>query len=430
MADQAAQSSFPMSTSHRVLLIATVAAYAVGSPVLLMIYWPAQWPLDVVNHAVGRDFVNIWAAGRLVLDGQIGTLFNPPAYLSALRRLLHPDLAPHIWSYPPTSLLFAVPLGALPYGLALAVWTLTGLAAFVAVGRLGLVAQQARMVAILLVLAPATLNNIVCGQNGFFTAALLGGGFLLLDRRPLLAGFLLGLLSYKPHLGLVVIPALVALGAWRAIGVAALTTVLLIVLSLLAFGTEPWRLFVSVTVANQASMLEAFQGFFTRMLVSPYSGLRHLGWSHGVAMAVQVVLLLATVAAVVTLVRRARDADSVLALVAAGTFVASPYALTYDLPILALVIARHAERHHEWTRAEACLFGLTWALPLLTIQLLLAGIPIPALVLAAVLVLVATETAARPRKLQQGPARPKQTSLHGADSGAAWRRLSRSSSGM
>src|SRR4029079_11395729 len=177
-------------------------AYPLGGVVLAYLYAPAVWPLDVTNHAVGRDFLNVWAAGRLVLDGRMALLFDADAYHAALQQMVHPAIQVHYWSYPPTSLLIAVPFGLLPYGWALAVWTLAGLAAFLCVGRIALGQAPARVVTALLVIAPATVNNIVCGQNGFFTAALLGGGFLLLQTQPVLAGVLLGLLSFKPQLGL------------------------------------------------------------------------------------------------------------------------------------------------------------------------------------------------------------------------------------
>ncbi len=47
---------------------------------------------------------------------------------------------------------------------------------------------------LLLALAfPAVLINVGHGQNGFLTAALLGGALVVLDRRPLFAGILFGL---------------------------------------------------------------------------------------------------------------------------------------------------------------------------------------------------------------------------------------------
>src|SRR5258706_16321345 len=71
--------------------------------------------------------------------------------------------------------------------------------------------------ALLLALAaPAVFVNAVRGQNGTWTAALCGGGLSLLERRPLLAGGLLGLLIYKPQLGLLIPVALLAGRHWRA----------------------------------------------------------------------------------------------------------------------------------------------------------------------------------------------------------------------
>ena len=40
------------------------------------------------------------------------------------------------------------------------------------------------------------------GQNGFYTAALFASGLTLVERRPIAAGILLGLLCCKPQLGL------------------------------------------------------------------------------------------------------------------------------------------------------------------------------------------------------------------------------------
>jgi hypothetical protein len=371
------------------LLIAAALGLAFAGPALVEIYAPAAWPLDVHQHAVGRDFLNLWAAGRLWLQGELASLFSAHTYIAALQRVFDPAVAPHFWSYPPTSLLLAAPFGLVPYGVALALWTLAGLAGFLAAARLGLARHESLAVAGLLVLAPATLANIVAGQNGFLTAALLAPGILLLDRRPVVAGVCLGLLSYKPHFGILIVPALLALGAWRAIAAAAASALALALASVLAFGLQPWRAFLAVTLRNQAVLLSDFDGFFTSMLVSPYALLRHLGLAHGAALTLQAAVTLTAIAVVVVLVRRARDADLRLALVAVGTFVASPYALTYDLPIVALVLARLALRDGGWRPAEAVLCGLAWALPIAAIPLALEGVPVAAVALVALFALVA-----------------------------------------
>ena len=57
----------------------------------------------------------------------------------------------------------------------------------------------------------------------------------------MLAGILFGLLTYKPHLGVVVPFALLALGAWRTIAAATVTAILLIAASVAMFGLDAWR---------------------------------------------------------------------------------------------------------------------------------------------------------------------------------------------
>ena len=65
------------------------------------------------------------------------------------------------------------------------------------------------------------LINIGHGQNGFLTAALLGGALVVLDRRPLVAGILLGLLAYKPQYGVCSRIVLAVSGRWRSFAAAA-----------------------------------------------------------------------------------------------------------------------------------------------------------------------------------------------------------------
>ena len=69
-------------------------------------------------------------------------------------------------------------------------------------------AMPGRGVLLLALASPAVLINAVGGQNGTWTAALLGGGLSLLERRPYLAGGLFGMMIYKPHLALLLPVAL------------------------------------------------------------------------------------------------------------------------------------------------------------------------------------------------------------------------------
>ena len=116
------------------------------------------------------------------------------------------------WHYPPFFFAIALAVAALPYALGLVALAGRELCRL----SRGASARSCRARETLLVAAafPAVLVNIGHGQNGFLTAALLGGALLLLDRRPWLAGVLIGLLAYKPQFGVLIPIALLAGRRW------------------------------------------------------------------------------------------------------------------------------------------------------------------------------------------------------------------------
>src|SRR6201999_1961959 len=85
---------------------------------------------------------------------------------------------------------------------------------------------------------PAVFVNVGHGQNGFLTAALLGGAMQLLDRRPWLAGVLIGLLAYKPQFGVLIPVALLASQRWSSIVAAAATIAALVAISFATLGSN------------------------------------------------------------------------------------------------------------------------------------------------------------------------------------------------
>ncbi|MDB5974827.1 MAG: hypothetical protein JWR07_1587 [Nevskia sp.] len=145
---------------------------------------------------------------------------------------------------------------------------------------------------------PGVFINFVRGQNGFLAAALMGGA-LLLPRRPVWAGILIGLLTIKPHLGVLWPVALICGRHWRALFSAALSSMLFLGLSVLMLGTNTLSgFFASLeTFANMAfqdgSMFAKIPSFlsFSSML-----GLsRHMAFAVHVSVAVPVVAAVAWV---------------------------------------------------------------------------------------------------------------------------------------
>src|SRR5207302_6879258 len=104
---------------------------------------------------------------------------------------------------------------------------------------------------------PMAFINALVGQNGFLTAALIGGALYLIPIRPVLAGICLGLLTYKPQYGLLFPIVLIAASQWRVFVSAAVTVTALAAVSSLAFGTESWQAFFQwVPMFSHAFLVE------------------------------------------------------------------------------------------------------------------------------------------------------------------------------
>src|SRR5262249_1476559 len=175
---------------------------------------------DGDGQAIATDFVNVWAAGRQALDGHAAAVYDVAAHKAAEDAALgHRFEGEYPWIYPPPFLFVAALLALIPFGPAFALWVFGPFPAYVAAVR-AIIGQR---VGILLACAyPGVLSNAMVGQNGFLTAALLGGFLVTMQRRPWLAGTLLGLLSFKPHLGLLIPLALIAAGCSPLIAAAVL----------------------------------------------------------------------------------------------------------------------------------------------------------------------------------------------------------------
>lgn len=85
--------------------------------------------LTQARLVIGRDFFNLWSGDRLAVEGHLSILCDYAAYMSWQSSMVGP-LDSYNYSYPPHSLFFAVPFGAIPYPLALALWTAMGVVFF------------------------------------------------------------------------------------------------------------------------------------------------------------------------------------------------------------------------------------------------------------------------------------------------------------
>ncbi|MDO9411588.1 MAG: glycosyltransferase family 87 protein [Pseudolabrys sp.] len=360
------------------ICVALVMAHAVY---LAASYWTGAWLIGPDGGGIPTDFVNVWAAGKLALDGHAAAAYDWPTHKAMEEVALGRPFEGYFgWHYPPTFLFAAAGLALLPYTAAYVLWTFGTFPAYLAAIR-AIVGDRTGYV--LAAAFPAVLCNFVVGQNGFLSAALLGGALVLLVRRPVLAGVCLGLLTYKPHLGIVIPIALIAGGHWRACLAAGAVAGVMAVTSWAAFGTDSWHAFIgNISHTSQAFLSDGWADF--GKLQTSFGLARTMGLSEATAWSIQGAVVVVAVAAVTWLWRSNVAYELKAAALAAAALLATPYLYTYDLVVLAVPLAflfRFGQRHgfleHEMTGIGiAC--GLVLIFPFVTAPVGLAAIIIVA----------------------------------------------------
>jgi len=316
-----------------VLCISLSLAYLVilGSAVL-----SGQWLVDTQGRPIASDFVNVWAAGRLAADGHPALAYDWIVHKSMeVRAVGHAFDNYYGWHYLPTFLFAASALATVPILPAMALWLVATFAAYLAAMRAIIDGRVGYLVALGF---PATLWNVIAGQNGFLTAALIGGTLTLLERMPVAAGVCLGLLSYKPHFGLLFPVALIAGRHWRALLAATATTFAMIAASWLVFGTGAWLAFFAATPKMTQAVLGDGLAEFAR-LQSLFGLVRAHGGNEIFAWVVQAVGTVAGAVAIFFLWRGRAPFAIKAAALSCAALIATPYLYIYDLVVLAIPVA-------------------------------------------------------------------------------------------
>ncbi len=339
--------------------------------------------VDRNGKPLGTDFSNVYAAGRLTWQGRAADAYQPALQHAAEKAVFAGRNVPFFgWHYPPFFFAIAFAVAAFPYAWGLVIWIASSLAAYLMVIRPILPRPQTLLVAAAF---PAVFVNIGHGHNGFLTAALLGGALHLLDRRPWLAGVLIGCLAYKPQFGVLIPIALLAGTRWRTIGAAAGTVAALIALSLLTLGGDVWNAFADSLKFTQAVVLEQGDTGWEK-IQSVFSAVRMWGATVHTAYAVQIALGLVLAASIAWLWQSNAPFELKAGALATGSLLATPYVLDYDLVVLAVAIAyftRHGLKY-GFGSFEISLLAAAWIVPLLSRGIAgLTGIPVGLLVMLA-----------------------------------------------
>jgi alpha-1,2-mannosyltransferase len=342
--------------------------------------------IDITGKPLGTDFNSFWTASKLALSEPAIAVYDTARHRAAQSWGGRPVESYAAFFYPPVFLLICLPLALVPYGVSLLLWLgATGAAYGHAVRRFG-----GGNLGLLPVLAfPAVWINIGHGQNGFLSAALLGGGALLVNARPVLAGVCFGALAYKPHLALAIPVALMAARRWETFLAAAGTALGLCLVSYGAFGAATWQAFFDQSAIARAALEQGLVG--DAKMQSLFAAIRLWGGSLSLAYGLQALLGLAVCAALVGLHRRAFRSSAEGPAMIAASLLLSPFLLDYDLTLLALPLAwlLAAGIRDGFLPYEKTVLALAFMLPLVSRTLASgAGIPLAPFVLAAVFTLV------------------------------------------
>ncbi len=339
--------------------------------------------IDRNGKPIGTDFSNVYAAGELTWQGKPADAYNPALQHAAEKATFGGRDVPFFgWHYPPFFFAIAFLVAALPYAWGLALWLGASLAAYLAAIRAILPRPETLLIASAF---PAVFVNIGHGQNGFLTAALLGGALQSLDRKPWLAGMLIGLLAYKPQFGVLIPIALLASQRWSTIAAAIATIAALIAISFATLGGGVWHAFIDSMNFTQTVVLEQ-GGTGWEKIQSIFSAARNWGANIRTAYAIQTVLAVTLAATLAWLWHSEAAFELKASALATASLLATPYVLDYDLVVSAVAIAFFVR--HGFARGfrdyEISLLAAAWIVPLLSRGVAGAtGIPLGLIVMLA-----------------------------------------------
>lgn len=343
----------PIARRLRMIAISWIAVAAVAY-VFDLLRQTQQGLTNGAGRPFGDDFLNYWSAAYLAWHGRVAEVYDWNAFHAFQASVAGGGIDFYHYSYPPVLLVLTAPLAVIPYVPALFAWLIAGWLAFYAALR---TAVPSGGVLLLALATPAVFINAVGGQNGTWTAALLGGGLSLLNRRPAFAGFLFGLMIYKPQLGILLPFALLAGRHFRAFIAAGATAGLLVLASGLLFGADVWSSYFHNAAVLRRIILEDPTGVWHRML-SVFIAARQLGAGVTTAYAAQAIVAIAVV--LVVAIAWVRDAPQPAknVMLVLGTCLATPYVQDYDLVIGAFVAVWLAALYPDGKMPTPVLIGV------------------------------------------------------------------------
>jgi Glycosyltransferase family 87 len=318
------------------------ASWFFGSSLFLLLYTVKSTQVYLAlapgQHPTFGDFSALWSYGQILVAHRGGDLFRGHQLhdFQIALGMKADDQAP--FPYFPAFMILFRPLALLPLTWSYLAWSAGTLLLFA--GVVSKTVSKAPWSILAVLIGPTTVISFACGQTGFLAAAFITAGLRLMRSRPILAGTAFGLLAYKPQLGLLVPVALLASGAWTSVIAASATIASLSAVATLCFGWQIWL--------DWLAQIPDYNTFFHRIsstlpIQPTVAGNLHLlGCNDIVANSAQVIVALAVIGLIWQSYRNASNRIADAALIV-GTFLATPHAFVYDMPMVTAALCLYVE---------------------------------------------------------------------------------------
>lgn len=328
--------------------------------------------VDRAGQLKGADFLQFYVLGHLASDRAEDVLYDEVAYALETNRLVPETVETFPPVYPPQVSVFFAPLSKLSYGWAVLVWSLIstalyGVSCFLVWRRCGALALFGGVIGWLAVGSPAFFSLVGHGQTTSVVVALLVGMFLALQAdRPVLAGVLLGLLAYKPQVGIAAGLTLLVSREWRIVMGAALGVAASVAVGWLYWGTPTMLGYLGVlSNPGQLTMIVEQKLYHSHSLRTLWALL--IPW-RPLAMALFGLTAVWVLHHTVRAWQSPAPLERRFAVVLIATVLVSPHVFVYDLVILApalIILANWSLSHpeHPMSPSMKILLVAAWLAP-------------------------------------------------------------------
>ncbi|MBY0610811.1 MAG: DUF2029 domain-containing protein [Beijerinckiaceae bacterium] len=371
-------------------LTALLVSFAIYDAAYLVVYLARV--LSSGSELPFGDFFAFWSFARFSHEMKPADIYDTARLLEFQHRIAPNFKDFYPFPYPPAFLLILWPIGFLSYAAACMAWIGSTVALFAAALWQG---SREAIYVWLCLLAPFSLMALISGQNGFFSAALMIGGFKLLKHRPFVAGMVFGCLLFKPQFLLLLPAALLAAGCWRALFGLAASALMMVLASEITFGPGIWLTWAKA-VPTLFQLFQTNIGKLAPFMPTVTVSLLSAGLGENIAKAVQIVVTAASLVLVIVMFRRRRhEGGSIpnldIAAFIVAVFLATPYAFIYDMPMLgfaAVALLEHRAEQSPMRAGDLGVLLLALFLPPLVPYSHMVGVPTGPIILLFLLAVI------------------------------------------